>query len=228
MIPPISNSFLFVPSVLPALLDRLFDAFRVLFSVVFIEVRCFDVGRRACVGIVQKTIHVRIVGGLENIAHLWILVNTAATSYVGLHLFCRISKHSSPVAYTLGWNIWLMNLTAGGLFGYCSSNCITRRNVPSSKGVSAGPIITAFLGKVSMLSSLFWSEHIPLHNIICHWRSRYACRRVCLHALVAGLVMLKMCSIRATHLKVSHQAATSCCRHAGYWAREEVSRSESD
>lgn len=73
------------------------------------------------------------------------LVSTAATSYVGLHRFCRMSKHNSPVAYTLGWNIWLMNLTAGGLLGYCSSKCITRRNVPSSKGVSAGPIITAFL-----------------------------------------------------------------------------------
>lgn len=38
-----------------------------------------------------------------------------------------------------------MNLTAGGLFGYCSSKCITSRKVPSSNGVSAGPIITAFL-----------------------------------------------------------------------------------
>jgi len=38
-----------------------------------------------------------------------------------------------------------MNLTAGGLFGYCSSKCITSRNVPSSNGVSAGPMITAFL-----------------------------------------------------------------------------------
>lgn len=39
----------------------------------------------------------------------------------------------------------LMNLTEGGLFGYCSSKCITSRKVPSSKAVSAGPIITAFL-----------------------------------------------------------------------------------
>ena len=38
-----------------------------------------------------------------------------------------------------------MNLTAGGLFGYCSSKCMTSLNVPSSKGVSAGPMITAFL-----------------------------------------------------------------------------------
>lgn len=43
----------------------------------------------------------------------------------------------------------LMNLTAGGLFGYCSSKCITSRKVPSSNGVSAGPIITAFLLRAS-------------------------------------------------------------------------------
>lgn len=39
----------------------------------------------------------------------------------------------------------LMNLTDGGLFGYCSSKCITSLKVPSSKGVSAGPMMTAFL-----------------------------------------------------------------------------------
>jgi hypothetical protein len=38
-----------------------------------------------------------------------------------------------------------MNLTPGGLLGYASSKCMTRRKVPSSKGVSAGPIMTAFL-----------------------------------------------------------------------------------
>lgn len=38
-----------------------------------------------------------------------------------------------------------MNLTPGGRFGYCSSKCITSRKVPSSNGVSAGPIMTAFL-----------------------------------------------------------------------------------
>lgn len=38
-----------------------------------------------------------------------------------------------------------MNLTAGGLFGYCSSKVMTSLKVPSSKGVSAGPIMTAFL-----------------------------------------------------------------------------------
>lgn len=78
-------------------------------------------------------------------SYLWILVNMAATSYVGLHRFCNISKHSSPVLYTFGWNIWLMNLTPGGLFGYCSSKCMTSRKVPSSNGVSAGPMMTAFL-----------------------------------------------------------------------------------
>ena len=78
-------------------------------------------------------------------AHLWMLVNIAATSYVGLHRFCKMSRHRSPLAYTFGWNIWLTNLTVGGLLGYCSSNCMIRRKVPSSNGVSAGPMMTAFL-----------------------------------------------------------------------------------
>nr|AGU10932.1 hypothetical protein [uncultured organism] len=47
-----------------------------------------------------------------------------------------------------------MNLTAGGLFGYCSSKCITNRKVPSSKGVSAGPMITAFLAIAVSISYL--------------------------------------------------------------------------
>lgn len=45
-----------------------------------------------------------------------------------------------------------MNLTPGGLLGYCSSKCMARRNVPSSKGVSAGPMMTAFLRKTELLS----------------------------------------------------------------------------
>lgn len=44
-----------------------------------------------------------------------------------------------------------INLTCGGLFGYCSSNTIVSRNVPSSNGVSPGPIITAFLGSCESL-----------------------------------------------------------------------------
>ena len=39
-----------------------------------------------------------------------------------------------------------MNFTPGGLLGYCSSKCMTSLNVPSSKGVSTGPMMTAFLG----------------------------------------------------------------------------------
>lgn len=83
----------------------------------------------------------------RKLSYLWILVRIAATSYVGLQRFCKMSRHSSPVPYTFGWNIWLMNFTPGGLLGYCSSKFITRRNVPSSKGVSAGPMMTAFLEK---------------------------------------------------------------------------------
>jgi hypothetical protein len=105
----------------------------------------------------------------------------AETSYVGdlllfhrYHRFCSISKHKSPLAYTLGWNILLMNFTCGAcvsshnlksvatacvnnspaLVGYDSSNCKMSLNVchykfstPSSKGVSCGPNITAFQSK---------------------------------------------------------------------------------
>jgi len=72
------------------------------------------------------------------------LVRIAATSYVGDQRFWRMSRHNSPLAYTLGWNILLRNLTVGGLFGYDSSNVNSSLNVPSSNGVSAGPNMTAF------------------------------------------------------------------------------------
>jgi len=57
-----------------------------------------------------------------------------------------------------------MNLTAGGLFGYCSSKCITRRKVPSSKGVSAGPIMTAF--QVITLSAMGEAD-TPAGGSVC-------------------------------------------------------------
>ena len=116
--------------------------------------------------------------------HLCMLVKMAATSYVGLHLFCKISRQSSPVPYTLGWNIWLMNFTPGGLLGYCSSKCMTNLNVPSSNGVSTGPIMTAFLHFVSLATyNVAEPPDIPGHNIVCNWRCRDTSRRVCLHAL---------------------------------------------
>ena len=63
-------------------------------------------------------------------------VRMAATSYVGDHRFWRISRQSSPFAYTFGWNMRERNLTVGGLFGYDSSKVNMSLNVPSSKGVS--------------------------------------------------------------------------------------------
>lgn len=75
--------------------------------------------------------------GLGSCSRLWTLVKIAATSYVGDHRFCRMSRHSSPFAYTFGWNILDRNLTVGGLLGYDSSNVMTSLNVPSSNGVSA-------------------------------------------------------------------------------------------
>lgn len=70
--------------------------------------------------------------------YTWIEVSMADTSYVGLHLFCNISRHIPPSAYTLGWNIFDTNLTVGALFGYSSVNSIVNLNVPSSNGVSCG------------------------------------------------------------------------------------------
>ena len=51
----------------------------------------------------------------------------------------------------LGWNILEVNLTTGGLLGYSSLNFRVRQKIPSSKGVSTEPIITAVQEK--MLSS---------------------------------------------------------------------------
>jgi len=55
--------------------------------------------------------------GLGSWSRLCMLVKIAATSYVGDHLFCKMSRQSSPFAYTFGWNILDRNLTEGGLFG---------------------------------------------------------------------------------------------------------------
>ncbi len=64
-------------------------------------------------------------------------VRMAATSYVGDHRFWRMSRQSSPFAYTFGWNIRERNFTVGGLFGYDSSKVNRSLKVPSSNGVSA-------------------------------------------------------------------------------------------
>lgn len=101
-----------------------------------------------------------------------------------------------------------MNLTLGGLFGYASSKCITRRKVPSSKGVSAGPMMTAFLQMVRQHAKIFcmlstfvlhWhrgtgrggndvacgesGQSVPGHDIVGNRRCRNTSGRVCLHAL---------------------------------------------
>lgn len=116
-----------------------------------------------------------------------------------------------------------MNLTAGGLLGYCSSKCMTSRKVPSSNGVSAGPIMTAFL----MIRSQFCvrssaqisvSSSIPGHDIIGNGGCRHAGGRVGLHALdlmSAGAVLVIQHSRVPRYLEVSHQTATGGCRHGG-------------
>ena len=60
--------------------------------------------------------------GLGSQSSDWIEVRIAATSYMGLHWFCRISNQMLPSAYIFGWNILETNLTVVGLFGYSSVN----------------------------------------------------------------------------------------------------------
>lgn len=85
--------------------------------------------------------------GLGSWSRDWIEVRIAATSYVGDHRFCKMSKHNSPFAYTFGWNIFDTNLTVGGLFGYVSSNWRSNLNVPSSNGVSPTQLFFFFVKK---------------------------------------------------------------------------------
>ena len=112
----------------------------------------------------------------------------------------------------------LINLTAGGLLGYCSSKCMTSRKVPSSNGVSAGPMITAFL----------WRASVEFHRPICAEVSYQvitlsatgdadtpAGGSVCIR--FEGRIKLARRSsvlcMAQTNLEVAHQSASSGCRH---------------
>lgn len=62
--------------------------------------------------------------------------------------------------------------------------------MPSSKGVSAGPIITAFLFSWPSLGRVLFlnvgqeiNRDVPCHNIIGYGRRGHTDRRVCLHSL---------------------------------------------
>jgi hypothetical protein len=77
-----------------------------------------------------------------------------------------------------------MNLTPGGLLGYASSKCITSLNVPSSNGVSAGPIITAFLICINKVYAVVvCGVAVPGHNIVSDRRGGDSGRRIVLHSL---------------------------------------------
>lgn len=98
-------------------------------------------------------------------------VNIADTSYVGLHLFWRMSKQIPPSAYTFGWNILDTKRTVGGLFGYSSVNSIVNLNVPSSNGVSCGLKNSRnYYLKLKRLNFQYRCipkyHSIPYHNII--------------------------------------------------------------
>lgn len=64
--------------------------------------------------------------------------------------------------------------------------------MPSSKGVSAGPMITAFLvwcfsanggGMLKVMKWVRWRGNVPCHYVVCYWRGGDACWRVGLHSL---------------------------------------------
>lgn len=103
--------------------------------------------------------------GLGSCKRLCILVRIAATSYVGLHRFCKMSRHSSPLLYTFGWNMRERNLTVGGLFGYDSSNVSRSLNVPSSNGVSAGSFVRAGQGKRGEINYIPGPKMTAFHNM---------------------------------------------------------------
>lgn len=123
--------------------------------------------------------------GLGSLSSDCIEVRMADTSYVGLHRFCRMSRQMPPSAYTFGWNILETKRTVGGLFGYSSVNSIVSLNVPSSKGVSCGPKITAF--HIMMLLSVgapdtpVGGSSCSLQCTIDEWGLDYSQRRGRLH-----------------------------------------------
>jgi len=55
----------------------------------------------------------------------------------------KISKQICPSLYILGWNIFVKNLTLGGLLGYSSVNSRDNLKIPPSHSVLSGPKITA-------------------------------------------------------------------------------------
>lgn len=98
----------------PRFLDCELDTADILFHIVTIETS------RLCVcwaerdsyeckrGMLQKGAD---LFGLGSWRRLWMLVRMAATSYVGDQRFWRMSRQSSPVLYTFGWNILERNFT---------------------------------------------------------------------------------------------------------------------
>lgn len=93
-----------------------------------------------------------------------------------------------------------MNLTTGGLLGYCSSNCKMSRKVPSSNGVSEGPIITAFH---FMTLSGNGDAETPLGGSCCmRWEE-----------LVEDNKMVSL--VAYTYFKISHESSFSWSRHSG-------------
>ena len=124
-----------------------------------------------------------------------------------------------------------MNLTDGGLFGYCSSKCITSLKVPSSKGVSAGPIMTAFLKKKHRVSRCERNTagFVVAHQVMTLSGTGDAetpaggsvCMRYSQEVSVPE-ARKKRPTVKAAYLEVSHETAASSCRHLVLISKEEI------
>ena len=113
--------FFLVIRIHPWFLYSSFHSSDVLFYIFTIELGCFSISRTVTGVLSELRALARnkytYLFGFGSCNKLCILVSMAATSYVGLHRFCKMSRHSSPLAYTFGWNIRDRNLTVGGLLG---------------------------------------------------------------------------------------------------------------
>ena len=114
------------------------------------------------------------------------LVRMADTSYVGLHLFCKMSRQIPPSAQMLGWNILERNLTTGGLFGYSSLNSRVNLKVPSQK-VTVSPERARWL--LLIITNLEWSfvrskyDSIPQHDVVLRGGAAHTSRGILLTRL---------------------------------------------
>ena len=121
--------------------------------------------------------------GLGSLNRHWMLNKMEETLETGNHLVPRMSIHPSS-SKMFGWNIFETNLTSGGLKGYSSLNSMVSLNVPSSKGVSFGPQMTAF--QSMMLFPLGAAEIPNGGSLSSPFKSRNSRRVIAVASILPG------------------------------------------